>query len=408
MKAEIISIGTEILLGEITDTDASYLASQLPLLGIDLYWVTQVGDNRQRLVEVLKRAWERSDLVLTSGGLGPTEDDITRDAIAELLEEDLVIDDELAIDIEQIFARRGWKMPKRNIRQAMVIPSVVPITNPLGTAPGWWIEKDDTMLAAMPGPPRELQRMWSQEIAPRLHQKANGVLITRTFKTLTLSEASVDEMASPLMSSSNPSLAVYAKYDGIHLRLAAKATDEKKALELMAPVEAQLRDIFGDSIWGTDADTLEGVIGGLLIEKDLTVSVMESCTGGMLASTITDVPGSSAYFKGGLVTYASQSKVDFGVDPTVIETYGVISVETALAMASTVRNWFYADIGIGITGVAGPDAVEGKRAGTVHVGIDYQGEKRSLSLDFAPRRFEVKRRTVLQTLAELRKLLIGK
>ena len=408
MKAEIISIGTEILLGEITDTNASYLASQLPLLGVDLYWVSQVGDNQARMVEVLRRAWDRSDLILTSGGLGPTEDDITREAIAELLGEEMTVDDNLVADIEQIFSRRGWKMPKRNIRQAMVTPSVAPVSNPLGTAPGWWVEKDGTMLAAMPGPPRELQRMWTEEIAPRLRQKSTGILVSRIFKTLALSEAAVDEMASPLLSSNNPTLAVYAKYDGIHLRLAAKAADEQQALKLMAPVEQQLRGIFGNNIWGMNDDTLEGVIGRMLVEKGLSLATMESCTGGMLASTITDAPGSSAYFKGGLVTYASQSKVDFGVDSVVVDKYGVISVETALAMASAARDKFGADIGIGVTGVAGPDEMEGKPAGTVHIGIDYQGATRSLSMDFAPRRFEVKRRTVLQALAELRKLLIAK
>jgi nicotinamide-nucleotide amidase len=263
------------------------------------------------------------------------------------------------------------------------------------------------MLAALPGPPRELQRMWSNEILPRLRHKATSVLVCRTFKTATLSEGRVDELASPLLSSSNPTLAVYAKYDGIHLRLAAKATDEQQALELMAPVEEKLRAIFGDSIWGTDDDTLESVIGGLLTEKGLSLATMESCTGGLLASTITDVPGSSVYFKGGLVTYATQSKANFGVDPSTIEKHGVISIETALAMASAARDKFDAHIGIGVTGVAGPDDMEGVPAGTVHIGIDYRGNKTSLSINLPPRRVEVKRRTVLYVLAQLRKQLLA-
>ncbi|MFC1998637.1 competence/damage-inducible protein A [Chloroflexota bacterium] len=407
MKAEIISIGTEILLGEITDTNASYLASQLPLFGIDLYWVSQVGDNRARIVEVLKRAWDRSDLIITSGGLGPTEDDITREAIAKLLGEEITLDAGLVVELEQLFAKRGWPMPERNLKQAMVTPSVCSVPNPFGTAPGWWIEKDGKMLVTLPGPPRELQRMWAEEIVPRLRPKATSILVSRTFKTLTFGEAAVDEMASPLLSSNNPTLAIYAKYDGIHLRLAAKAANEQAARELMAPVESQLRSIFGENIWGMDDDTLEGVVGALLVKKELSLATMESCTGGMLAGTITDAPGSSACFKGGLVTYASQTKVDSGVDSAVIDKYGVISVETALAMASAARDKFGADIGIGITGVAGPDEMEGKPAGTVHIGIDYKGMKKSMSLDFAPRRFEVKRRTVLQALVELRKLLIA-
>lgn len=406
MKAEIISIGTEILLGEITDTNASYLASQLPLLGIDLYWVSQVGDNKQRLTEILNRAWERSDLIITSGGLGPTEDDITRETIADLLGEGLTVDQNMLSEIEQMFKKRGWEMPASNIRQAMVTPSVTPVPNPVGTAPGWWLEKDGVMLAALPGPPREMQNMWTGQILPRLRNKASSILIRRTFKTVTLSEASVGEMVSPLMASSNPTLAVYAKYDGIHLRLAAKADDEASALKLMAPVEQRLREIFGDNIWGTDDDSLESVVGQMLMKRNLSLAVMESCTGGLLASIITDVPGSSTYFKGGLITYATPSKTEFGVDPAIIESYGVISAETAAAMASSARERFGADIGIGVTGVAGPDDMEGKPAGTVRIGLDYRGSVTKLSLNLPPRRIEVKRRAVLFILAQLRKQLL--
>jgi nicotinamide-nucleotide amidase len=408
MKAEIVSIGTELLLGEITDTNASYLASQLPLLGIDLYWISQVGDNPVRLVEVLRRAWNRSDFIITGGGLGPTEDDITREAIAELLGEDLTVDKKLVAEIEQIFSNRGWHMPERNIKQAKVTASVEPVANPLGTAPGWWVRKDGKMLAALPGPPRELQRMWTEEISPRLSRKSTSVLVPRIFKILGLGEATVDEMASPFLASGNPTLAVYAKYDGIHLRLAAKAADKQEAKELMAPVDQKIRDTFGNNIWGIDDDTLEGVVGRILVEKGLSLALMESCTGGLLASNITDVPGSSAYFKGGLVTYASQLKVDSGVAPAVIAKHGVISIETALAMASAARDKFCADIGIGITGVTGPDEMEGKPAGTVYIGIDYRGSTKGVSLNLPPRRTEVKRRTVLMALAELRKLLIVK
>ncbi|MBT3364002.1 MAG: competence/damage-inducible protein A [Chloroflexi bacterium] len=407
MKAEIISIGTELLLGEIPDTNASYLASQLPLLGIDLNWVSQVGDNHARLVEVLRRAWDRSDLIITGGGLGPTEDDITREVVAELLGEEMILDQTLVSEMEQMFLKRGWKMPERNLKQAMVTSSVTSVPNPYGTAPGWWVEKDGRMLVTLPGPPRELHRMWTQEIAPRLRKKSTSILVSRVFKLLTLGEATVDEMASPLLSSTNPTIGVYAKFDGIHLRLAAKAANEQAALDLMAPFEQQLRDIFGTNIWGTDDDTLESAVGGMLTEKGLSLATMESCTGGLLASTITDAPGSSAYFKGGLVTYATQSKIDSGVDPAVIEKHGVISAETALAMATAARDRFGADIGIGVTGVAGPDGLDGKDAGTVHIGIDYQGSKKNVFINLPPRRIEVKRRAVLLALAELRKLLIA-
>jgi len=194
MKAEIISIGTEILLGQIADTNAPYLASQLPLLGIDLYWISQVGDNRARLLDTLKRAHDRSDLIITSGGLGPTEDDITRDAIAELLGEKMTVDPEIEQWLRAIFQKLGYEMPECNIRQANLIPSARAIANPLGTAPGWWVERDGRTILAMPGPPGEMKRMWEHEIRPVLKRSLQGdVIISRTIKTMGLAEARVDE-----------------------------------------------------------------------------------------------------------------------------------------------------------------------------------------------------------------------
>ena len=235
MRAEIISVGTELLLGEITDTNASFLAGQLPVLGIDLYWISQVGDNRPRLVEVLRRAWQRSDLILITGGLGPTEDDLTREAIAEMLGEKLEVIPALEGELRGFFARRGIEMPVANIKQATLIPSAEVIHNIHGTAPGWWVEKDKHILIAMPGPPREMQPMWHQEILPRLRQSASGAtIVSKTIKTFGLTEAAVDEWISSLLSSANPTLGVYAKVDGIHLRLTVKAQSQKQAEEMIA------------------------------------------------------------------------------------------------------------------------------------------------------------------------------
>ena len=225
MKAEIVSVGTELLLGEITDTNASYLASELPALGIDLYWISQVGDNQTRLEEILRRAWQRSDLILTTGGLGPTEDDLTREAIAGMLGERLRVDPDLERDIRELFTQRGIEMPPSNIKQATLIPSAEAIHNFRGTAPGWWVERDGRILVAMPGPPIELEPIWCEEVLPRLQRRCTGgIILSRTLKTFGLSEATVGEMVSPLLSQANPTLAVYAKTDGIHLRLTAKAS----------------------------------------------------------------------------------------------------------------------------------------------------------------------------------------
>jgi nicotinamide-nucleotide amidase len=409
MKAEIISIGTELLLGQITDTNASYLASELPLLGIDLYWITQVGDNRNRLVDALKRAHGRSETIIMTGGLGPTEDDVTREAIAELLGEEIRIDPDLEKWIREIFKKMGYEMPESNLRQAQLIPSAQAMSNLRGTAPGWWVENNDRLIIAMPGPPGEMKQMWELEVKPRLQRKLSGeVIISRTLKTLGLGEAKVDEMVSHLLSSTNPTLAVYAKLDGIQLRLTAKSREREIAEKLIAQAEEQLHEIFGDTIWGYDEDTLEGLVGEMLRERKLSLATMESCTGGLLASTITDVPGSSDYFKGGYVTYTAEMKTAYGVDADLLTQRGTVDPEVSSAMARAARLNLSADIGIGITGVAGPSEVEGKPAGTVHIAIDSEPKSASLSVRFPPRRHEVKCRAVYSSLFKLRQLLLDR
>lgn len=297
MKAEIISIGTEILLGEITDTNASYLASQLPQLGIDLYWVSQVGDSQARLVEVLKRAWERSELILATGGLGPTGDDLTREAIAELFGEKMVVDLSLERALRERFGRMGSEMPLSNLKQATLIPSAQPIPNANGTAPGWFVAKDGRILIAMPGPPGEMQPMWQEKVIPKLSQSSGTIILTRTIKTNGLSEATVGELVAPMFALTNPTFGVYAKPDGIQLRLAAKAESREQTEKMLAEGETSIRVALGEYIWGTDNDTLGDVVGRLLVEKGLTLAVMEDFSGGWLAASITDIPESLFFSK---------------------------------------------------------------------------------------------------------------
>jgi len=408
MKAEIISVGTEILLGEITDTNASYLAGQLPLLGIDLYWISQVGDNQGRLIEVLKRAWQRSDLILTTGGLGPTEDDLTREVIAEMLGEELRIDPISEQSIRERFAHRRIEMAPSNIKQAAVIPSAEAIPNPRGTAPGWWVEKDGHILMAMPGPPGEMHHMWQTEVLPRLQQRTTGTIIfSKTLKLFGIPEGTVDEMVSPLLSSTNPTLGVYAKADGIHLRFTAKAQTQKQAEEMVAQGETKVRSILGESIWGTDNETLASVVGHALVEKGLSLAVMEYCTGGLLTAAITDAPDVSAYFKGGLIAYSNEALIAYGVNAKLIHDYGVISSETAQAMAEAGRLHLEADIGVSITGVIGPDELEGKPAGTMYIGIDSSGNKKTITGSYPGDRFRVKRWVTVAALIELRNMLLA-
>ncbi len=408
MKAEIISIGTELLLGEITDTNAVFLANQLPPLGIDLYWISQVGDNQARLVEVLKRAWQRSDIVLTTGGLGPTGDDLTREAIAEMLGEKLEVESALANELRQFFALRNREMPVSNLKQATLIPSATALHNNCGTAPGWWVERDGHTLIAMPGPPIEMQQMWNSDILPQLKLTCSGELIlSRTIKMFGLGEAKVGELVSSLISSANPTLGIYAKADGIHLRLTAKAKSPKQAEEMIALSEASIREILGEYIWGADNDTLEALVGSMLLEKTLSLATMESCTGGLLASTITDASGSSAYFKGGLVTCSNEAKIVNGVSPKVISDYDAASSEVAQAMAEAVRLRFEADIGVSTTGVADPIEIEDKSTDTVYIGIDCANNKKVFELGYLGDRTRMRRRVTNATLFELRKILLA-
>ena len=407
MRAEIISVGTELLLGEITDTNASFLAGQLPELGVDLYWISQVGDNQVRLVEVLKRAWQRSDIILITGGLGPTEDDLTREAISEMLGEKPEVVPALECELREFFARRDIEMPVSNIKQATLIPSAEAIHNIHGTAPGWWVEKDKHILIAMPGPPIEMQHMWHQEILPRLCRCATeATIVSKTIKTFGLSEATVGELVAPLLSSANPTLGIYAKFDGIHLRLTAKARNQKQAEEMIAQGEARIREILGEYIWGSGNDTLETVVGNMLVERALSLAVMEGYTGGLLTATVTEAPVAARCFKGGLVACSDEALVTYGVDAEIITNYGAVSAEAVKAMAEAVRLHLGADIGIGITGTDEPRDVEKRPFSAIYIGIDDGSNKKAITDYFPGGKARVKQRAVSAALFELRKTLV--
>ena len=408
MRSEIVSIGTEILMGQITDTNASWLAQQLPALGIDLYWVSSVGDNLGRLSEVLDRAFRRSDLVICTGGLGPTEDDLTREAIAAVLGEEIVQDPQLESDLRAHFGRRGNPMPERNLKQAVRTASTTALPNPRGTAPGWWSERDGHVIVAMPGVPHEMRFMWETQVVPRLQSRLGDVIIhSRLLKVIGLGESAAEERIRDLLHTDNPSIGTYAKEDGIHLRLTAKAHSLEQAKALLEDLENRVRAELGRHIYGADDDTLEGVVGKLLLERSLSLATMESCTGGLVANVITNEPGSSAYFKGGLVSYTNEAKIGFGVPAEVIERHGAISAETALEMATAARIRLDADVGLSVTGVAGPTELEGKPAGTVHLAIDLDGRRQALEAFYPLVRIQMKRLTMLAALDLLRRGLLG-
>ena len=391
-------------MGEIQDTNSSWLASQLPQFGLEVRQATLVGDDPERYVEVLLRSWQRNPYTFTTGGLGPTSDDVTREAIAQVFSEETYVDPQQLEHLTSIFRSRGSEMPASNIKQAWLIPSASAIPNRMGTAPGWWAEKDDRVIVAMPGPPRELKDIWEREVAPRLRQRIEGnVVLTKTLKTIGLSEGAVDEMAAPVLASENPYVGVYAKPDGIHLRIISRGPDHTEANKLLLSVENQIRHIFTDSIWGIDEETVENSVGDLLRRRGLTLATMESCTGGLLADSITNVAGSSGYFKGGIVSYTNELKIAHGVPASLIEEHGAVSAQVAEAMAEAVRSQLGADYGIGITGVAGPDPLEDKPPGTVYIGVARSGGKEAAYHRFpSTSRSLVKNRAVIMALLTLR------
>lgn len=403
MKAEILSIGTELLLGEIVDTNTPYLANQLSVLGIDLYFTSAVGDNMTRLKGALKQAWDRSDIILTTGGLGPTQDDLTRNAIAELLGEELTVDPKTKQELINFFARRGLEMPQSNVRQAMLIPSSTALVNPQGTAPGWWVEKDGRIIVAMPGPPGEMQHMWENQVLPRLQARTGAVIITRMVKTFGVSEAKVDEMLADLTPSPNPTLATYAKLDGIYIRIAAKADSEKEARAMVDGREAEVRTILGDIFWGVDNDTQEAVAGRMLLDKGLTLAVAESFTGGFLAHMLGTAAGSEGYFKGGLVTATDEVKVALGLDKKLAGSGDRAGV--ARAMAVLARQKMGAAVGIGIEGESGIEPESGMVPGTVFIAIDSDKADLHAVQSYSGRLYQMKRRAAYYALFDLAKLL---
>jgi nicotinamide-nucleotide amidase len=403
MKAEIIPIGTEILLGNIVDTNSSFLASQLPLLGIDLYFISTAGDNQRRLVDTLKRAWERADLIITTGGLGPTQDDITREAIGELVNEELEVNERLWQELQNLLHRYLGEIPQSNIRQATVIPSAQVITNRMGTAPGWWVEKDKHIIIALPGPSDEMRMMWQEGVLSKLQQRVTGgIILSRVIKTFRLAEAKVDELVADISKLSNPTLATYINPDGVYLRITAKAKAKTEAQRLVLQSEEQIRDILAPYIWGVDDDTLGSVIAGLLRAKDQSLATMESCTEGLLCSTIAGGRESCTYFKGGLLVCSDEAKMAYGMDASMVGRYGKENTQVAEAMAETVRRNLKTNFGMGVAGNMNSD----DSSGDVYIGLKSDRHEQTFTHRLRGNRSRMKQRAVYAALFDLRKVLL--
>ena len=416
MKAEIMGIGTELLMGELSDTNAGWIASRLPSLGITLQWVTLVGDDLGQLTHAFQKGLERSDIIFTTGGLGPTQDDLTREAVAATFGETPAVQDSMVEELREYFRNRGQDMPAHNIKQAWLIPSAQFIPNRNGTAPGWWAQrgqpgKGGKIIVIMPGPPVEMQSMFRDHVAPRLQELgAEEVTITRNIKTMGLGEASVDEIMSEYFGHENPYLGIYSKADGIHLRIIARAANEKVARGMIQPVEQAVHERLAEYIWGYDDETPEQAVAQALQSRNRTLAVTEFCTGGFLTNAITEASDAQRHFRGGAVAFGAESLASFGVPPALLDNHGAVSQDAANAMASAALVQLGADYGIGVAGSPGPSELDGRPMGLAYVAIARAalgGPQviKELELRVPPRRITIKRRISNQALIELRKLV---
>ena len=372
MKAEILSVGTELLLGNTTNTDARDVSECLSQLGINVYWHTVVGDNPARLTECVQIAKKRADLIVTTGGLGPTCDDLTKQVLADAFGLKLLFNEEEAAGIRAWFeSRPGRKMTENNLQQAMLPEGCTVLHNDWGTAPGCAFEKDGVRVVMLPGPPRECRAMLQHCVMPYLRSLSEGEIVSHNLRIFGKGESAVEALLRDRMNAmTNPTLAPYAKEGEMLLRVTAKAATRGEAEEMMKPVLAELTALLGDIVYGVDVESLEEVVFALLRERGQTLATAESCTGGLLGKRLTDLPGVSAVYKGGAVVYTAESKTQIlGVPAALIEENGVVSRSVALALAQNVRERFSADYGLGVTGLAGPDGDGVHPVGTVFVAL---------------------------------------
>jgi nicotinamide-nucleotide amidase len=382
----VISVGTELLLGQITDTNATYICQRLAECGLPVYFRQTVGDNFQRVQEAFRLAWSRAELVVFTGGLGPTEDDLTKEAVAAALGAELVEDPDSLAHLEQFFARRGRTMTPNQRRQALIPKGAVAIPNRWGTAPGVFWEVDGRVVVMVPGVPREMRGMVDEFVVPELRRRGwvgEEVIRSRVLRTVGIGEGQLEEMIRDLIHTTNPTVAPLAHVGEVHLRITARGAPEEVA-HLLDEAEARLRDRLGDAVYGVDNQTLDEVVGTLLRQAGLRVAVAESCTGGLVGERLTAVPGSSAYFLGGVVAYSNEAKVQLlGVARALLEQFGAVSAEVAEAMARGVREAFRADVGVAVTGIAGPGGgTEAKPVGRVFLALADEQGCRSARSDF--------------------------
>lgn len=411
MVVEIISVGTEILLGNIVNTNAAYLAEKCAGLGLSCYYQDVVGDNEERLASVINTALSRADILLLSGGLGPTQDDLTKETAAKALGKNLYLHEPSKEAITAFFKNRGIEITENNWKQAMVPEDSIVIDNPNGTAPGIIMKENGKHVILMPGPPNEMIPMFDNSIMPYLSELEPGIIYSQTVKICGIGESKAESMVEDLINEqSNPTIATYAKTGEVHLRVTARAEDEKEAKKMVKPIVKELKGRFGNSIYTTQEDvTLEKSVVDLLVANHLTITTVESCTGGMLAARLINVPGVSEAFKTGYITYSNKSKRRvLGIKKPLIEKHGAVSPEVAKDMAKRSALFAKADVSVGITGIAGPDGgSDEKPVGLVYIACNVCGRIDVKECHFSGNRMKIRENSVSAALSMLRESILA-
>lgn len=377
MNAELIAVGTEILLGDIVNTDAQVISQGLSELGINVFYQTVVGDNPARLRHVIETARDRADIIITTGGLGPTLDDLTKETLATVFGRKMALHQPSLDRIKGFFQTIGREMTPNNEKQAWLPEGCTVFVNEWGTAPGCAFEAYGKHVLMLPGPPRECNPMWKECAMPYLYKLAGGCIVSRNIRVFGLGESNMETILHDMMEqSTNPTIAPYAKTSECFARVTAKADTPEACEKLLEPVVEKICGLLGDDVYGVDVDSLEQVVGDGLRQRGMTLAVAESCTGGLLSKRITDVPGCSDYYLGGVCSYANEVKMKvLGVKKETLDTVGAVSPEVAEQMAEGVAKALGADVGVGITGVAGPGGgTDDKPVGLVYISIWCKGQ----------------------------------
>ncbi len=409
MRAEILAVGTELLLGNIVNTNAQYIAKRLADLGIEVYHQAVIGDNPKRLMDAYTAAFKRADLVITTGGLGPTKDDLTKEVAFDYFGKEAVLHKDILDNIEEYFKKINRNMVESNKKQAYFPMDVLILKNNHGTAPGCIIEEGNKTLIVLPGPPREMKHMFEDYVIPYLMKYQDGILVSRVLRIIGIGESAAAEMIEDIIDKGkNPTIATYAKESEVTIRITAKANTEEEAEKLIVPVEEEIRKRLGIAVYGEGETQIEEVVGKILVDNKLTISTAESCTGGLLAGKIINYPGISTVFKEGVITYSNESKIKrLKVKKEILDKFGAVSSQVAAEMAEGIAKASGTDIGISTTGIAGPEGgSDEKPVGLVYIGLYIKGEVKTKELHLAGDRQKVRNTAVIRAIEWLRRELL--